>query len=156
MGVWYEKAVKQRQIYDRQGACLSDAQAAQNVKAYPAWAAGIGITQEKIDAGQNRYRVGDQLYKTEVAHTTIDAWRPELAPTVWTPIDVEHAGTISDPIPAAVGLEYVYGLYYLDPEDNKIYICKRQGEPEGGTITLHYLPHDLVGSYFELAEEAAE
>ena len=28
-------------------------------------------------------------------------------------------------------------------------ICKRTGEEEGGTINLQYLPHELVGQYFE-------
>ena len=45
-------------------------------------------------------------------------------------------------------MEYKYGLYYLDPEDNKTYLCTRVGEEEGGTIVLHYLPHELVGQYF--------
>ena len=37
--------------------------------------------------------------------------------------------------------------YYLDPEDKKTYLCKRLNET--GTIVLHYLPHELVGQYFE-------
>lgn len=53
---------------------------------------------------------------------------------------------------AAVGLEYVYGLYYLDPEDNNIYLCERQGAVVGGKIQLYYLPHQLVGHYFTLVE----
>lgn len=48
------------------------------------------------------------------------------------------------------GMEYVYGQKYLDPEDGQIYVCKRQGEAEGGKITLYYLPHELIGQYFEL------
>ena len=30
-----------------------------------------------------------------------------------------------------------------------VYLCTRTGEADGGTITLHYLPHELVGLYFE-------
>lgn len=56
----------------------------------------------------------------------------------------------SDVITAARGMEYVYGQKYLDPEDSKIYICKRTGEADGGKVTLQYLPHELVGQYFEL------
>ena len=44
-------------------------------------------------------------------------------------------------------MEYTYGLYYRDPEDNLIYLCERTGEAEGGKITLQYLPHELVGQY---------
>ena len=51
------------------------------------------------------------------------------------------------PFPAARGMEYEYGKYYLDPEDGKTYLCKR-GE-ETGSIVLYYLPHELIGQYFE-------
>lgn len=55
-----------------------------------------------------------------------------------------------DVITAARGMEYVYGQKYLDPEDGKTYICKRIGEADGGKITLQFLPHELIGQYFEL------
>ena len=64
----------------------------------------------------------------------------------WVVIDAGHAGTIDNPIPAARGMEYEYGKYYLDPEDEKTYLCKR-GE-ETGSIVLYYLPHELIGNYF--------
>ena len=62
-------------------------------------------------------------------------------------INTSSPGTIDDPIPAARGMEYEYGKYYLDPEDEKTYLCKR-GE-ETGSIVLYYLPHELIGQYFE-------
>ena len=62
-------------------------------------------------------------------------------------INTSSPGTIDDPIPAARGMEYEYGKYYLDPEDGKTYLCKR-GE-ETGSIGLYYLPHELIGQYFE-------
>ena len=68
---------------------------------------------------------------------------------LWAVVDITHAGTAEDPIPAARGMEYEYGKIYLDPEDGKRYLCKRTGEAEGGKITLHYLPHELIGQYFE-------
>ena len=49
--------------------------------------------------------------------------------------------------PSSSGMEYDYGKYYLDPEDGKTYLCKR-GE-ETGSIVLYYLPHELIGQYFE-------
>lgn len=58
-------------------------------------------------------------------------------------------GTQDNPITASRGMEYEYGKYYLDPEDNKIYLCKRGNEI--GTIVLYYLPHELLSQYFELA-----
>lgn len=62
-------------------------------------------------------------------------------------INTSSPGTIDDPIPAARGMEYEYGKYYLDHEDEKTYLCKR-GE-ETGSIVLYYLPHELIGQYFE-------
>ena len=143
---WISKAKARRELYDRQGAYLTDAQAASVVEAYPEWKPGIKITEEMISAGLNRFRIGKQLYKTSIPHTTTAAWSPALAPTVWTPIDIEHSGTIEDPIPAAIGLTYKQGLYYIE-DDGTIYLCIRQDAPEG--TTLYHLPSQLVGSYFE-------
>ena len=70
----------------------------------------------------------------------------EQAKEIRTSID-NVTGTIDDPIPAARGMGYEYGKYYLDPEDKKTYLCKR-GE-ETGSIVLYYLPHELIGQYFE-------
>lgn len=89
------------------------------------------------------------LYRCNQPHTSQADWKPQITPALWTRIDKSHDGGESDPIPATRGMEYVYGKYYLDPEDEKIYLCKRTGEPEGGTIILHYLPHELIGQYFE-------
>ena len=55
-----------------------------------------------------------------------------------------------DVITAERGMEYVYGQKYFDPEDNHTYLCKRIGEADGGKVTLYYLPHELIGHYFEL------
>lgn len=46
-------------------------------------------------------------------------------------------------------MEYEYGIYYKDPEDGKTYLCTRTGEAAGGTVVLQYLPHELIGQYFE-------
>ena len=58
---------------------------------------------------------------------------------------------LDNPITAARGMEYQYGLYYLDPEDSQLYLCTRTGEAEGGKGILQYLPHELIGHYFEEA-----
>ena len=68
---------------------------------------------------------------------------------MWTVVgDPDTAGTLEDPIPAARGMEYTYGLYYKDPEDEQTYLCQREGEEAGGKIVLQFLPHELVGQYF--------
>ena len=93
-----------------------------------------------------------RLYKCAQAHTTQTGWEPHLTPAMWTVIDAEHEGTQDDPIPAARGMEYEYGKYYLDSEDGKTYLCERTGEAAGGTIVLQFLPHELIGQYFAAAE----
>lgn len=121
---------------------LNDQLALKYSAMYPVWAAGIAV-----EVGQ-RYQYGDRLYKVGQAHTTQADWTPDATPALWTVIDVEHAGTLADPIPAVAGMEYEYGKYYS--EDGTIYICQRTGETAGGKITLYYLPSQLVGQYFEV------
>mgnify|MGYP001653875809 CR=1 FL=1 len=74
---------------------------------------------------------------------------PASTPSLWTAIQGSETGTKDDPIPAVRGMEYEYGLYYKDPEDGKTYLCARTGEAEGGKVILQYLPHELIGQYFE-------
>ena len=103
-----------------------------------------------INKGQNRYQDNGKLYKCIQPHTTQADWRPENTPALWTLIDVTHAGTIDDPIPAVAGMEYIKGKYYA--ENESIYLMNRQGMADGETITLHYLTSQLVGQYFEVVE----
>lgn len=127
---------------DSAAAALTDEQAANAPMLYPAWK-----VDEAVNVGDRRYYTPTKrLYKVRQAHTTQADWTPDKTPSLWAVIDAAHAGTLTDPIPAARGMEYTYGLYYLDPENGKTYICQRQGET--GTVTLHYLPHELVGHYF--------
>lgn len=114
------------------------------IELYPQWAVGIAVAKD------SRYQYNGKLYKVVQAHTTQADWTPDVTPALWTVIDVTHAGTIDDPIPAVAGMEYVYGKYYIEGET--VYICKRTGEAEGGTIVLQFLPSQLVGQYFEVVE----
>ena len=113
----------------------------------PAWKIG-----EEIQVDDRRYYQPNQkLYRARLAHTTQIDWTPDVTPNLWAIIEInEEAGTLDNPIEATRGMEYQYGLYYLDPEDNQIYRCERTGEAEGGLIILNYLPHELVGMYFTL------
>ena len=76
-----------------------------------------------------------------------DAELEQLKAALQTLVVETEERTIDDPIPAARGMEYEYGKYYLDPEDGKTYLCKRGDET--GSIVLYYLPHELIGQYFE-------
>ena len=123
---------------------FTDENAVKVIDLYPVWTGGIAVAKD------SRYQYNGKLYKCVQAHTTQADWTPNVTPALWTVIDVTHTGTIDDPIPAVAGMEYVYGKYYIEGET--IYICKRTGEAEGGTIVLQFLPSQLVGQYFEVVE----
>ena len=110
------------------------------------------VVGEAVSVDDRRFYEPTQLlYKCRQAHTTQADWTPDQTPAMWAVVDVDHAGTPDDPITAARGMEYTYGLYYFDPEDGKTYLCERIGEAEGGKIILQYLPHELIGNYFSEA-----
>ena len=139
------RAAKLRPMIEAAAMSLPDSDAAKAVELFPAWAYPVNYI-----AG-NRVSDGGKLYKCQQAHTSQDGWKPSATPALWVVIDVTHAGTQDDPIPASRGMEYEYGKYYLDSEDGKTYKCERTGEAAGGKIVLQYLPHELLGQYFEAA-----
>lgn len=140
--VTYARAVKLRPIIEQAAVSLSDGEAASVPELITAWAYPVDYAE-----GDRRSR-GGKVYKCRQAHTSQADWTPDKTPALWAVIDAEHAGTQDDPIPAARGMEYEYGKYYLDSEDGKTYKCERTGEASGGKIVLQYLPHELVGNYF--------
>ena len=143
--VTVERAAELRPMIEAAATSLPDGEAATAVELFPKWAYPVSY------AVGNRVSDGGKLYKCQQAHTSQEGWKPSATPALWVVIDVTHAGTLDDPIPAARGMEYEYGKYYLDGEDGNTYLCQRTGEAAGGTIVLQYMPHELVGNYFELA-----
>lgn len=136
---------------------LPDADGLKAKALYPRWEALVKKGSVTAEAGY-RFTHGGNLYKCVNANPTFQSdWVPGVGTAaLYVRIDEAHAGTLSDPIPAARSMEYTYGLHYADPEDGKVYLCTRTGEADGGTITLHYLPHELVGLYFEEVTSDAE
>ena len=128
---------------------LPDADGLKAKPLYPRWEKLVQLGSVTAPAGF-RFTYGGDLYKCVSANPTFQAdWVPGVGTAaLYVRVDEAHAGTLEDPIPAARSMEYTYGCYYLDPEDGKVYLCTRTGETNGGTVTLHYLPHELVGQYF--------
>lgn len=146
-----QRAARLRPVIEQASASLSDGEAAKSPELFPRWADHIGETVKPGDRRSDMDESGVlHVYRVNKGqgHTTQENWPPHNTPAMWTIIDLEHAGTQDDPIPAARGMEYTYGLYYKDPEDTKLYLCERMGEAAGGKIVLQYLPHELVGQYF--------
>lgn len=149
--VTYARAVELRPIIEAATVNLSDGEAAKSPELITRWADHIGETVEAGDRRSDEDADGVlRVYKVREGkgHTTQAGWPPHLTPAMWVVVDVAHAGTQDDPIPASRGMEYEYGKYYLDSEDGKTYKCERTGEAAGGKIVLQYLPHELVGNYF--------
>lgn len=140
--VTVKRAAELRPMIEAAATSLPDDEAATAVELFPAWAYPVSYVVG------NRVSDGGKLYKCQQAHTSQEGWKPSATPALWVVIDVAHAGTQADPIPASRGMEYEYGKYYLDGEDGKVYLCERTGEQAGGKITLQYLPHELAGQYF--------
>ena len=140
--VTYARAVELRTIIEQAAVSLSDGETASVPELITAWAYPVDYAEG------DRRSYGGKVYKCRQAHTSQEGWKPSTTPALWVVIDVAHAGTQDDPIPASRGMEYEYGKYYLDSEDGKTYLCERIGEQSGNKITLQYLPHELVGQYF--------
>lgn len=140
--VTYARAVELRPIIEQAAVSLSDGEAATVPELITAWAYPVAYAEG------DRRSYGGKVYKCRQAHTSQEDWKPSAKPALWVVIDVAHAGTQDDPIPASRGMEYEYGKYYLDSEDGKTYLCERIGEAAGGKIVLQYLPHELMGQYF--------
>lgn len=146
------RAAELRPMIEQASASLSDGEAAKSPELFPRWADHIGETVKPGDRRSDMDESGVlHVYRVNKGqgHTTQENWPPHSTPAMWTIINVDHVGTQDDPIPAARGMEYEYGKYYLDGEDGKTYLCERTGEQAGGKITLQYLPHELVGNYFK-------
>lgn len=146
------RAVELRPVIEQAGASLSDGEAAKSPELFPRWADHIGETVKPGDRRSDMDESGVlHVYRVNKGqgHTTQENWPPHSTPAMWTIINVDHAGTQDDPIPASRGMEYEYGKYYLDSEDGKTYKCERIGEAAGGKIVLQYLPHELLGNYFK-------
>ena len=141
--VTYARAVELRPIIEQAAVSLSDGEAASVPELITAWAYPVDYAEG------DRRSYGGKVHKCRQGHTSQADWTPDKTPNLWTIINVDHAGTQDDPIPAARGMEYEYGKYYLDSEDGKTYKCERVGEAGGGKIVLQYLPHELVGQYFK-------
>ena len=137
-----QRAARLRPVIEAAATSPSEREAAKAVELFPAWAYPVNYVVG------NRVSDGGKLYKCQQAHTSQALWEPAATPALWVVVDISHAGTQDDPIPASRGMEYEYGKYYLDSEDGKTYKCERTGEAAGGKIVLQYLPHELLGQYF--------
>ena len=145
-----EYAKQFRTLVEKAAQALDDADVLQMPSILPKWedlvAVGYTVEEKQIPF---KFQYDGLPWKCIKAGQNFQAqWVPGLdTASIFTRIAQEsESGTIDNPITAARGMEYEYGKYYLDPEDGKTYLCQRQGG--SGTVTLNYLPHELVLQYF--------
>lgn len=150
---YISEAKKLRPLIEKAVQSLPQGEALQAKNLHPKWS--DLVKKGKVDTGGKpgyrfRHEGDGELYSCVHGDPTFQAdWIPGRGTgALYVRVDEAHAGTLEDPIPADRGMEYVYGLYYLDPETGKTYLCTRTGETEGNTVVLQYLPHELLLSYF--------
>lgn len=114
----------------------TDEQALKSVAVYPFWKTNFAFSVG------DRIQHNGILYKCTQGHTSQDNWTPDVTPALWIAVSIQN-GTADQPITAVRGMEYEEGKYYLDREDNNVYLCTRSG-------ILQYMPHELIGHYFAL------
>ena len=94
------RAVELRPVIEQASASLSDGEAAKSPELFPRWAYPVSYIVGNLVSD------GGKLYKCQQAHTSQEGWKPSATPALWVVIDVTHAGTQDDPIPASRGMEY--------------------------------------------------
>lgn len=140
---YIENAKALKAAIDSAADMLTDEQSIKAKALYSEWTSLIGTT---ATVGQ-RFRYGDVLYKVRNNHTFSAEWVPGVnTASLYTAIDVEHAGTIDDPIPWVPPMELVSGKYYSDKD--VLYLCTR-----GSDIPLSYNLAELVGTYVEVVRD---
>lgn len=131
-----------REAMDKAGVFLTNKQAATVIYLFKPWKAtdenGNAVHYEVKD----RRRFNDVVYECIQAHDAQGHQTPDMVPALWLRLDVEHTGTIEDPIPYAIGMEIFNGKYYV--ENEIMYKCIRDSG-----IALYNSLIDLVGIYVE-------
>lgn len=151
MSTYMDEARKLRPLIEKAAQSLNDAEALQAVTLYPRWEDLVELGSVESPVGFKFRGPDKELYKCRDANPKFQKdWVPGInTSALYVRVaDDTEAGTLENPITADRGMEYIYGKYYKDPEDGKIYLCQREGADEGETIVLAYLPHELVGLYF--------
>lgn len=116
---------------------LTSTEALEVKEMYPKWESGLSV-----NVGE-RYLYEDTLWEVIQAHTTQENWKPSLSTaSLWKTVDVEHEGTLEDPIIYTPPMQLYNGKYYK--QNDILYKCNR----DSGIPLTHDLSA-LVGLYVE-------
>lgn len=118
---------------------VDDGTALRMASYYPEWEVG-----KSYEEGFKVQYSGD-LYKVTTAHTSQSDWTPDVAATLFTRIDENHAGTEDDPIPYDGNMALEEGKYYV--QGDVVYRCTRDtGSPVYASLW------DLIELYVEVVQ----
>jgi hypothetical protein len=118
---------------------MTDEEALEYDVCFPTW---TSLLEQAVAAGT---RVWDNgfLWKVVQAHTFSTEWRPEVATSLFTKVQIQQEeGTIDNPIPYSINMELIEGKYYT--EDGVKYICTRSLAQSVWALSA------LVGQYVEV------
>lgn len=118
-------ALKLRKILEKVTVNMNDKEALEVATFIPRWKSEVDyIVDDRVSIEEGGTVL---LYKCIQSHTSQDDWKPGIdTASLWTKIDVEHAGTIDDPIPYSVNMEIFNGKYYT--QNDVLYICIRDSQ----------------------------
>lgn len=83
-------ARKLRQYIEKAALSLTDEDALDAVKLYPAWKTGTAYKAETEDAPADRIRYDDKLYRCDQSHTSQADWTPDKTPALWTVVSLDE------------------------------------------------------------------
>lgn len=133
--------------YANTATTITDSQALSMASLFPIWPNGVNDKGEYIQYQIINHK--DQLYRLEQDKVKpIESQPPdgEGMLAVYRPIDVEHAGTLEDPIPFVSGMDCYEGKYYS-------YKGKVYKVADGGTMKPCVWPPDTPDIWqWELVE----
>ena len=125
---------------------LTDTQALEIPLLYPAWEAETAYGGE--GHSQIVSRPDGHLYRCQQAHTSQEGWEPENTPALWVVIANTEAGTLEDPITAARGMEYQYGLYYRIRRMDRLTYVSALARRREGRLFCSTSPMNWWGNIF--------
>jgi hypothetical protein len=118
---------------------MTDEEALEYEVCFPTWTSLLGQSV----AADTRVWDNGYLWKVIQAHTFSTEWRPEVATSLFTKVQIQQEeGTIDNPIEYSINMELVLGKYYV--EDGIKYLCIRPLSQSVWALSA------LVGNYVEV------
>lgn len=114
---------------------------------FPAWKDLIGT---EVDVSF-RFCYDGTLYEVIQKHTPQEDWKPGTGTeSLYKVVQIEHAGTLDDPIPWVHNMELEKGKYYTDKD--VLYLCIR----DSGIGMAFDLENLISGGYVQIVEEDSQ